>query len=65
MIAVLYKRSQLELYYQAVRQSTEKDLTMMELLYGPNPLTDQELQALIEKRPYVYERYFGYIGKRG
>jgi hypothetical protein len=54
----------LDHYYKAVRDITEKDLTMLDLLYGSNPITDDELQRLIEKRPHVYGKYAGYIGKR-
>ncbi len=38
---------------------------MMEALYGPNPITDDELRALIDKRPEKYGRFAGYLGKRG
>jgi hypothetical protein len=38
--------------------------TMMELLFGSNPITDDELRALIAKRPSVYGRFAKYIGKR-
>jgi hypothetical protein len=38
---------------------------MLELLYGENPITDDELRALIEKRPETYGRFAGYLGKRG
>jgi hypothetical protein len=38
--------------------------TMLELLYGQNPITDAELRALIAKRPAVYGRFEGYLGKR-
>lgn len=37
---------------------------MLTLLYGDNPITDKELRALIEKRPAVYGRFEGYLGKR-
>jgi hypothetical protein len=38
--------------------------TMMDLLFGPNPITDDELRKLIAKRPEVYGRYASYLGKR-
>jgi len=37
---------------------------MLDLLYGSNPITDDELRRLIEKRPHVYGRFSGYLGKR-
>ena len=58
-------KTQADHYYDAVRKSTEKDLAMMDLLYGINAITDDELRALIKKRPHVYGRYAGYLGKRG
>jgi hypothetical protein len=39
-------------------------LTMLDLLFGANPITDDELRALIAKRPHVYGRFAGYLGKR-
>jgi hypothetical protein len=38
--------------------------TMLELLFGSNPITDDELQTLIAKRPNVYGRFAKYLGKR-
>lgn len=58
------KQSQRDMYYTAVRDATDGHLVMMELLYGSNPITDAELAKLIEKRPHVYGKYAGYIGKR-
>jgi len=37
---------------------------MLNLLFGNNPITDDELRALIEKRPHVYKRFSKYIGTR-
>lgn len=37
---------------------------MGELLFGANPITDDELRRLIAKRPEHYERFTGYIGTR-
>jgi len=38
---------------------------MLELLFGANPITDDELRKLIAKRPERYGRFAGYLGKRG
>lgn len=35
--------------------------TMLSLLFGPNPITQTELRALIAKRPEVYGRFAGYL----
>lgn len=56
--------TQKQLYYRAVRAAAELDCLMMEMLFGENPITDAELAKLIAKRPHVYGRYAGYIGKR-
>ena len=37
---------------------------MLELLFGSNPISDDELRVLIAKRPAVYSRFAGYLGKR-
>ena len=46
-------------------KSAGADETMLNLLYGPNPITDDELRKLIAKRPHVYGKYAAYLGKRG
>lgn len=56
--------NQRQLYYQAERKAADLNLQMLEALYGPNPITDEELQTLINKRPHIYGRFAGYIGKR-
>lgn len=56
--------TQKDLYYAAERKSASLDKLMLEMLYGAHPITDAELGALIAKRPHVYGRYAGYIGKR-
>ena len=56
--------TQQRMYYEAVRKLADRDIAMLEMLYGENPITDDELRALIAKRPQVYGRYEGYIGKR-
>jgi hypothetical protein len=40
------------------------NLAMLDLLYGPNPISDDELRVLIKKRPEVYSRFSEYLGKR-
>jgi hypothetical protein len=39
-------------------------LTMLNLLFGPNPISDDELRRLITKRPAVYAKYAAYLEKR-
>ena len=40
------------------------NLVMLDLLFGTNPITDDELTKLIAKRPEHYGRFSGYIGTR-
>ena len=48
----------------AERKTSEANQAMLGLLYGANPITDEELSKLINKRPNIYGRFAGYIGKR-
>jgi hypothetical protein len=57
-------KTQAQMYYDAERKSASLNEAMLEALYGPNPITDEELAALIRKRPETYGRFAGYIGKR-
>lgn len=57
-------KTQAQMYYDAVRRQSDTDKVMLDLLYGPNPITDDELRAMIAKRPHVYARYADYLGKR-
>jgi len=58
-------RSQEEHFTHPHAKSAGADETMLNLLYGPNPITDDELRKLIAKRPHVYGKYAAYLGKRG
>lgn len=51
-------------YEKARQQLAAANLTMLDLLFGGNPITDGELRKLIAKRPEVYGRFAGYLGKR-
>lgn len=42
----------------------DQNEVMMDLLHGPNPITDDELRRLIERRPGKYARFAGFLGKR-
>lgn len=56
--------TQKDMFYQAGRDLTDAHLTMLELLYGANPINDYELAKAIERRPAIYSRYTGYLGRR-
>ena len=57
--------SQAQHLQMAQARSARADQTMLDLLFGRNPITDDELRKLIAKRPEVYGRYAVYLGKRG
>ena len=56
--------SQKDMFYKAGRDLTDAHLTMLDLLYGANPINDLELAKSIERRPSLYSRYVGYLGQR-
>jgi hypothetical protein len=57
-------QTQKQLYYAAEQKAANRNAAMLDLLYGLNPITDKELRSLIEKRPNIYGKYSGYLGKR-
>lgn len=58
------KLSQADMFYRATRASSERDQTMLDLLFGHNPVNDLELAQAIERRPALWSRYAGFIGQR-
>jgi len=58
------RKSQLHAFYEAHDNIAGGNETMLDLLFGSNPITDEELRKLIEKRPATYGRFAGYIGTR-
>lgn len=51
-------------YYDAERRSAELNEEFMYLVKHPtNPMTNADLKALIAKRPHVYGRFAGFVGK--
>lgn len=46
------------------RRSADKLLTFAEIQAGPNPITLEELEALIEKRPEVYGVFRAWLAER-
>lgn len=56
--------SQKQLFQRSQQRIFDQNQVILDLLFGPNPLTDAELEALINRRPDL-ERFRGYIGKRG
>lgn len=56
--------TQARAFYEAHDNIAGGNLVMLDLLFGPNPITDDELRSLIVKRPHVYGRFSGYLGTR-
>jgi hypothetical protein len=56
--------NQAHMYYTAFRRAADGNEVMLELLFGYNPITDDELRACIARRPHVYGRFAGYLGTR-
>ena len=57
-------KTQIQMFYEQNRKIASLNEAMLNALYGKNPITDQELATLIKKRPHVYGRFEGYLGKR-
>lgn len=55
------QRSMMDTSFAKIAEANE---TMVDLLFGPNSISDDELRALIKKRPHVYEKFAVYLGKR-
>lgn len=56
--------TQLQMFWAAHRKMADANEAMLDALYGPNPITDDELRQLIAKRPEKYAHFAGYLGKR-
>jgi len=57
-------KSKRQLWYEAERRSAGLNAAFFELVNHPtNPLTNNDLQRLIERRPEVYGRFSSYVGK--
>ena len=60
------QKNQYQLYWEAHRKSADLNNWIMEIINDPvNPLTNEDLAALIKKRPHVYGRFSGLVGKLG
>ena len=60
------KKSQYQLFWEAHNKIAELNNAFMDLVNDPvNPLTNEDLESLIKKRPHVYGRFSGLVGKLG
>ena len=54
--------NQVQMYYAAERRAAERDGTFLELVNHPtNPLTREDLEANIRRRPELWSRYAGWL----
>lgn len=52
------------MFYAATRRAADADRTFLELVNHPtNPLTREDLEANIERRPALWSRYSGFLDK--
>lgn len=55
-------KNQVQMFYDASRKIGERDSTFLELVNHPtNPLTREDLQANIKRRPALWGRYAGFL----
>lgn len=54
--------TQVQMYYAAVRHAAECDRTFLDMVNcASNPLTREDLAALIQRRPALWGRYAGWL----
>lgn len=59
-------RSQMQMYCMARDKIAKENQAFMEAINDPvNPMTDRDLKALIARRPQVWGRFSGFLGKLG
>jgi len=56
--------SQLQMYFDGFKKIVAKQEVMLELLFGHNPITDDELRKSIARKPWLYAGFEGYLGTR-
>ena len=57
-------KTQHQMYYEAVRKQGELDQLFIQMISDPDqPMTNDELRQLIAKRPELYGKFSGFIGK--
>ena len=52
---------QKDMLYEAQHRTAQRDLTFLDIMAGPNPLTQDELKKLVMKDPERYGRYISWI----
>lgn len=57
------KPTQRQMFYMAARQSADINRQFLDMATGPNGITSAELALLIERRPALWKRFEGYMGR--
>ena len=57
------KPTQRQMFYQAAQENARIHRQFLFMASGPNGTTNTELRALIEKRPALWKRFEGYLGR--
>jgi hypothetical protein len=55
--------SQVRYFYNAFHKIVEADQTFLDIMEGPNPITKEEYNKLVSKRPELWGRYHGFFYK--
>lgn len=58
-------QSQERMFYAAGRKISDGDQTFLEMIKCPNAITNNELAEMVKRRPALWGRYSGFIGKLG
>jgi hypothetical protein len=57
-------KTQTQMFYDAHKKTAEGNELFMEMIKHPtNPLTNQDLERLIKRRPDKWKRFEGFLGK--
>jgi len=57
-------KTQKEMFYTAHGKTARLNTVFMDLVNDPaNPITNEDLKKLIARKPEVYGRFAGFIGK--
>ena len=57
-------KTQLQMYWAAEQKLFDANRAFMEMVNDPvNPLTNQDLERLIDRFPERWERFSGFVGK--
>ena len=56
-------KTQIQMFRDAERQIADGNEAFMEMLRGPNPLSPEEIDSLVARRPERWSRFAGFGAK--